>query len=137
LQPLNDVKETSLYVDDMERAKGFYTEVLKLNVLVLDHRLCALDVGGRHVLLLFLRGGSLHESKLPGGTIPPHDGSGPLHIGFAVDSASLPEWRSHLEAHGVRIVSTVDWPLGGRSIYFHDPDGHVLELLTPGVWKTY
>jgi len=137
LQPLNDVKETSLYVDDLERAKRFYTEVLMMEVLVSDHRLCALDVCGRHVLLLFLRGGSLHESVLPGGIIPPHDGSGPLHIGFSVDSASLPEWQSRLESHGVAIVSMVDWPRGGRSIYFHDPDGHVLELLTPGVWKTY
>ncbi len=137
MQPLNDVKETSLYVDDLERAKRFYTEVLMLEVLVSDHRLCALDVSGRHVLLLFLRGASLHESVLPGGVIPPHDGSGPLHIGFSVDSHSLGEWQSRLKSHGVNIVSTVDWPRGGRSIYFHDPDGHVLELLTPGVWKTY
>jgi hypothetical protein len=22
-------------------------------------------------------------------------------------------------------------------VYFRDPDGHLLELLTPGVWSTY
>lgn len=137
MQPLSDVKETSLYVDDLERAKRFYTGVLKLDVLVSDNRLCALDVGGRHVLLLFLRGASVKASVLPGGTIPSHDGSGPLHIGFAVDAASLAQWQAQLEAHGVTILSSVDWPRGGRSIYFHDPDGHVLELLTPGVWQTY
>ncbi|HWQ03343.1 MAG TPA: glyoxalase, partial [Candidatus Nitrosotenuis sp.] len=27
--------------------------------------------------------------------------------------------------------------LGGRSIYFRDPDGHSLELVTPGVWPNY
>jgi len=137
LQALSDLKETSLYVDDLDRAKRFYIEVLQLEVLVSDHRLCALDVGGRHVLLLFLRGASLQASVLPGGVIPPHDGSGPLHIGFAVETASLAEWQSRLESHGVKILSTVDWPRGGKSIYFHDPDGHVLELLTPGVWRTY
>ena len=64
---LLDVKETSLYVDDLPRAKSFYCGVMGLEVLLDDPRLCALDVGGRHVLLLFKRGASLHESVLPGG----------------------------------------------------------------------
>ena len=25
----------------------------------------------------------------------------------------------------------------GRSIYFRDPDGHLLELATPGLWSVY
>ena len=38
---------------------------------------------------------------------------------------------------GIAIISRVTWPLGGKSIYFHDPDGHVGELATPGTWPTY
>lgn len=26
---------------------------------------------------------------------------------------------------------------GGCSVYFRDPDGHLLELATPGVWINY
>jgi len=26
---------------------------------------------------------------------------------------------------------------GGHSIYFRDPDGHLLELATPGLWAIY
>jgi catechol 2,3-dioxygenase-like lactoylglutathione lyase family enzyme len=74
---------------------------------------------------------------LPGGVIPPHDGSGRLHVGFAIDRGELPEWEAHLTANAVAIESTVDWPRGGRSLYFRDPDGHLLELLTPGVWPVY
>jgi catechol 2,3-dioxygenase-like lactoylglutathione lyase family enzyme len=134
---IQDLKETALYVDDLARAVNFYREVIGLPVLLQDHRFCALDVGGKHVLLLFLRGASNEPMALPGGTIPPHDGHGPIHIGFAVDATELPVWESHLAASGVEILSQVDWPRGGRSLYFRDPDAHLLELITPGIWATY
>lgn len=135
---IRDLKETALYVDDLPRALRFYREVLGLETLVVDEsRLAALDVNGNHVLLLFLRGASNQESILPGGRIPPHDGAGPIHAGFAVDASELTAWQDRLTAHGVTILSSVDWPRGGCSIYFRDPDGHLLELLTPGVWATY
>jgi catechol 2,3-dioxygenase-like lactoylglutathione lyase family enzyme len=31
----------------------------------------------------------------------------------------------------------VRWPRGGESIYFRDPDGHLVELATPGLWDNY
>jgi catechol 2,3-dioxygenase-like lactoylglutathione lyase family enzyme len=134
---LTDLKETGLYVDNLDRAKQFYQDVLGLKVLVDDDRLCALDVAGKHVLLLFLRGASNASVELPGGIIPPHDGTGTLHAAFAIDSAELTAWESHLSASGVAIESRVTWPRGGKSVYFRDPDGHLLELLTPGVWSIY
>jgi catechol 2,3-dioxygenase-like lactoylglutathione lyase family enzyme len=135
---LSDLKETALYVDDLERAKQFYREVLGLQTLVDDEgRFCALDVAGKHVLLLFLRGASTGFAHFPGGSIPPHDGSGPIHAAFSVEKAELPEWEAHLASHGVEIISRMTWPRGGQSVYFRDPDNHVLELLTPGVWATY
>ena len=76
------ILETSLYVDAFERACPFYEQVLGLNSIYRDARLCAYDVGGRGVLLLFLRGGSRAPSHLPGGTVPPHDGHGPNSHGF-------------------------------------------------------
>ena len=134
---LTDLKETCLYVDDLPRAERFYVDVLGLEILFSDERLCALDIAGRHVLLLFLRGASNEEIQLPGGVIPAHDGSGPIHAGFAVDREELPAWESHLQTASVEIVSRVSWPRGGQSIYFRDPDGHLLEFLTPGVWTIY
>ena len=99
--------------------------------------MCAFDVGGRSVLLLFRRGASADTMVLPGGTIPPHDGQGPLHMAFAVAAEELPAWEDLLRERGIAVEGRTDWPRGGRSIYFRDPDGHLLELATPGLWPTY
>ncbi len=134
---LNGVLETGVYVDDMARARDFYERMFELEPMVADARFCAYGVACGSVLLLFLRGGTMDWVELPGGRIPPHDGYGQNHFAFAVDAASLPAWEQRLADHKVEILSRVTWPLGGVSIYFHDPDGHMLELATPGVWRVY
>ena len=137
MPPLRGVLETALYVDDLERADRFYRDVLGLAPLFADARMRAFAAGDRSVLLLFQRGASLEPVKMRGGTIPPHDGNGPLHVAFAVDAAELPEWEERLGTADIVIEGQTVWPRGGRSIYFRDPDGHLLELATPGLWTIY
>jgi catechol 2,3-dioxygenase-like lactoylglutathione lyase family enzyme len=134
---LNGVLETALYVDDLDRASRFYEDVLGLGVLTSDARFRAYDVGGRSVLLLFQRGATLETVTLPGGIIPPHDGHGPLHIAFAIGSDELVSWERRLEEAGVAVEGRTDWSRGGHSVYFRDPDGHLLEFATPGLWRIY
>jgi catechol 2,3-dioxygenase-like lactoylglutathione lyase family enzyme len=134
---LDRVLETALYVDDLDRAARFYAEVLELEALFADDRLRAFAVGGLSVVLLFRRGASLETARMPGGTIPPHDGSGPLHVAFGIASEDLTAWEARLITHDIAIEGRTDWPRGGHSIYFRDPDGHLVELATPGLWKIY
>jgi catechol 2,3-dioxygenase-like lactoylglutathione lyase family enzyme len=131
------VLETALYVDTFARACPFYEQVMGLNSIHRDQRLCAYDVGGRGVLLLFLRGASLQTTRMPGGTIPPHDGHGPAHMAFSIAADELAAWETWLEESGVAVEGRTKWPRGGESIYFRDPDGHLLELATPGLWPGY
>ena len=91
---LDRVIETCLYVDDLDRAAGFYENVLGLTALTSDARFRAYDVGGQSVLLLFRRGATLETVHMPGGTIPPHDGHGPLHMAFAIAADALPQWEA-------------------------------------------
>jgi catechol 2,3-dioxygenase-like lactoylglutathione lyase family enzyme len=131
------ILETALYVDEFERACAFYEQVLGLNSIYHDARLCAYDVGGRGVLLLFLRGASLETMHMPGGTIPPHDGHGPAHMALSIAADELGAWEALLNDADVEIEGRTKWPRGGESIYFRDPDGHLLELATPGLWPGY
>jgi catechol 2,3-dioxygenase-like lactoylglutathione lyase family enzyme len=134
---LDGVLETALYVDDLDRARGFYADILGLRLLVQDDRMCAFAVGSRSVLLIFRRGASLETIRMSGGTIPPHDGSGPLHVAFATRTEELAEWEARLHRFDIAIEGRTSWPRGGRSVYFRDPDGHLLELATPGLWEIY
>lgn len=131
------VLETGLYVADIERALGFYRDVLGLRRMFGDDRMAALDVGGRSVLLLFRRGASLEPIPTPGGAIPPHDGDGPIHFALAIAAEDLSAWEAHLADRGVAVESRVAWPRGGVSLYFRDPDGQLVELATPGLWEIY
>ena len=136
--PLSGVLETALIVEDVERATRFYKELFGFTVLTQSERLCSLNVKPAQVLLLFQRGGSLDDIRLPGGVIPGGmDAQGSSHMAFAIEAEHLETWRHWLEVNAVAIESTVQWERGGTSLYFRDPDGNLLELATPGVWANY
>jgi catechol 2,3-dioxygenase-like lactoylglutathione lyase family enzyme len=77
------------------------------------------------------------RTTVNGGLIPPHNTVGAVHFAFAVASDELDSWRQLLAREGIQIESEVTWDRGGNSIYFRDPDGNLLELVTPGVWANY
>jgi catechol 2,3-dioxygenase-like lactoylglutathione lyase family enzyme len=131
------VLETCLHVEDVERSTRFYEDLFGFVRMIGDARFCALNVASGSVLLLFLRGGTLEPVRVPGGLIPPHDGSGHLHFAFAIPAEDLAAWESRLTASNISIESRVGWPGGGTSLYFRDPDQHLVELATPGIWPNY
>jgi catechol 2,3-dioxygenase-like lactoylglutathione lyase family enzyme len=117
------ILESALYVSDLQNSRQFYERLMGFECFMHDERMCALGVPGRGVLLLFARHGSSEPSVTPVGTIPAHDGSGTQHLAFAISSNDLSA-----------IESRITWPRGGTSLYFRDPDGHSVEVATPGLW---
>ena len=125
------ILESSLYVADVPRSVRFYERIFGFGVISdFKGRGCAMQAGGRQVLLLFKKGGSC--------TIPtPHDGDGELHLAFAIPAAELTRWEAWLAENGIAVEDKRAWELGGESLYFRDPDRHLIELATPGVWSIY
>jgi catechol 2,3-dioxygenase-like lactoylglutathione lyase family enzyme len=135
-------------VADLDRAIGFYTEVLDFKVESRNEIWGApyeefTGVFGARARRAELRLGSetfvLTEFLTPRGrAIPPDSRSNDRwfqHIAIVV--RDIDEAYARLRAHGVRHVSTgpqtlPDWnPNAGgiRAFYFQDPDGHNLELI--------
>ncbi len=127
--------EYGLYVEDVDRAADWYQRLFSFPVIMVEaDRMRALQSGERQVLILFKNGGSVEGVPMPTGFIPPHDGSGPVHIAFTMQPDEVDAWKDRLQRQSVEIESTVHWPEGGWSFYFRDPDGHLVELITPSQW---
>jgi catechol 2,3-dioxygenase-like lactoylglutathione lyase family enzyme len=132
MRPKTDgILESSLYVNDVPRSVRFYEDLFGFRVISeFGERGCAMQAGPHQVLLLFKKGASRAIQS-------PHDGDGELHIAFAIPSTELAAWESWLRAKGIAVEEKKAWELGGWSLYFRDPDRHLLELATPGVWSIY
>ena len=124
------VVETAIYVDDLQAAESFYGTVLGLPVIGKEPgRHVFFQVGEASVLLAFLA-----ETTLKGDHLPPHGATGPGHFALGIEAEEFDAWRKYLHDNGVAIEKEVEWPKGGKSIYFRDPAGNSVELVTPGVW---
>jgi catechol 2,3-dioxygenase-like lactoylglutathione lyase family enzyme len=135
--PLSGLLETSVYVADIGRSADFYRTVLGLAPMFESDRLIAFNAGPERVLLVFQRGRSTEDMRFDEGLVPGLDGSGPVHIAFAIPPEHFDAWRSHLAGAEIAIKGEMRWPRGGHSLYFDDPDGNLLEVATPGLWDNY
>jgi len=142
LQPkLNGLVESALFVDDLSRASAFYEEILGLGKVKASETGCVFRVADQRYLLLVTHEGARTPNKTPGGAalppcaLPHHFGRGPGHIAFGISADALNSWRTRLTKHEVEILSEVTWEGGARSLYFRDPDGHMIELATAGIWE--
>jgi catechol 2,3-dioxygenase-like lactoylglutathione lyase family enzyme len=122
--------ETAIYVDDLDATERFYRDLLGLPVIAKEAgRHVFFRVGASNVLLAFLA-----EATLKGDQLPAHGAKGPGHFALGIAAEELDAWRGRLQSSGVTIEKEMQWPQGGRSIYFRDPAGNSAELVTPGVW---
>jgi len=124
------ILESSLYVSDVPRSVRFYEQIFGFRVITEFDRGCAMHAGTRQVLLLFKKGASRAMQS-------PHDGDGELHVAFAIPSVELANWELWLPTKGIEVEEKRQWDLGGWSLYFRDPDRHLIELATPGIWSVY
>ncbi len=128
---IDGILESSLYVADVARSVAFYEKIFGFRVISdFGRRGRALAAGVHQVLLLFQKGASLSLQS-------PHDGDGELHLAFAVPAGELNGWEKWLAENGIPVEEKRTWELGGQSIYFRDPDRHLIEVATPGVWPIY
>jgi catechol 2,3-dioxygenase-like lactoylglutathione lyase family enzyme len=128
--PIQCIVETAIYADDLAAAERFYRDVLGLLFLGKEEgRHVFFQVGERNVLLVFRASATLRGDQLPA-----HGASGSVHFALGIRAEDLDAWRTQLARHEVTIEHEETWPHGGHSLYFRDPGGNLVELITPGIW---
>ena len=123
------IKETCLYVKDLHRTRGFYEGKLGLECIGLVEGRHVFFRAGTSVLLCFIAEATKTDTKLP-----PHYGSGSQHFAFETDNSQYEAWKEKIKTEGITIEQEAEWPRGGRSFYFRDPDDNLAEIVMQGIW---
>jgi catechol 2,3-dioxygenase-like lactoylglutathione lyase family enzyme len=111
--------------DEMER---FYDDLLGLG----DRKIGRLGYRlGAGVLLIFDA-----EKSAAQDSPPAHGTTGSAHTCFVCEAGSYETWKRRIADAGLDVLEEIAWspPLRGRSFYFRDPAGHVLEIADRDIW---
>ena len=124
------IKETCLYIRDLEKARDFYHGILGLPVISYVESKHLFLRAGQSVLLLFNPEDSRDKSSPPA-----HYGGGKQHFAFEVKAECYAESKTEISGKGIEIIDEITWKTGQKSFYFNDPEGNVLEILPEdGIW---
>src|SRR4051794_12859058 len=124
------IKETCLYVMNLEKTKAFYSDQLELPMISFVQGRHVFFRAGESVLLCFAAEATLKETRLP-----PHGAKGSIHFAFEVSKEEYNHTMQQVKSAGINILHQHTWPNGLRSFYFHDPDHHLLEVIEEGLWE--
>jgi catechol 2,3-dioxygenase-like lactoylglutathione lyase family enzyme len=124
------IKETCVYVKDLESIYDFYCRTLELKEITYLQGKHLFVRAGRSVLLFFNPDDS-SKKKSP----PAHYGGGKQHFAFEVDDKDYESTKNLITEKGILITEEVTWKSGKKSFYFEDPAGNVLEVVPEnGIW---
>ncbi|MDL5047354.1 VOC family protein [Oscillatoria amoena NRMC-F 0135] len=124
------IKETCLYVNNLERASRFYEQTLELQLIGYVPGKHAFFKVGSSVLLLFNPDDSRTKASPPA-----HFGGGKQHVAFEVPDQDYENAKVWITSKGITITEKVVWSSGKESFYFEDSEGNVLEVVPDsGIW---
>jgi catechol-2,3-dioxygenase len=130
---INKVVETCIYSSDLESMKKFYVGILGLSVIQEEEDKLIFLKAGKSVLLIFdpLQT-SINNDKLPthGAMTPPSS----IHFAMEIEEQEYQPCKELLARNGIVIEKEIKWNSNTKSLYFRDPSGNLVELITRGGW---
>ena len=130
---INKVIETCIYSSNLESMKKFYVEILGLSVIQEEADKLIFLKAGKSMLLIFDPSRtSVNNDGLPihGAMTPPSS----IHFAMEIEDQEYQPCKEHLGGNGVAIQKEVNWDGKTKSLYFRDPAGNLVELITSGGW---
>jgi len=126
---ISRIKETCIYISDIEKTKQFYHNKLGLSVISVVPGRHIFFRAGESVLLCFIAEQTEKEKVLP-----PHGAFGRIHFAFEVPGSEYENALQKMQEQSIQVIHQHTWPNGIRSFYFSDPDGNLVEFIEEGLW---
>jgi len=124
---IKDVGAIILFVEDLQRSRSFYHEVLGLDVEFEDDQSVGFKIEGLAFIVLQVDRARAQLQGEP--TATPSAGATAFLATFTDDVDAV---HAKLEKRGIQFFQRpADQPWGMRTAYFKDPDGHIWEIAQP------
>ena len=125
--------ETSIYSSNLKEMKNFYIDILGLDFVAEEKERHVFLKAGKSMLLIFNPYNTLNDIN---DIFPSHGAISPpsiIHIAFEIKKDDYEKCKYLLEKNKINIEKEIE--LGNnKSIYFRDPVGNLVELITANAW---
>ncbi|MFL6490189.1 MAG: VOC family protein [Nitrososphaera sp.] len=130
---INKVIETCIYSSDLESMKKFYVDIVGLSVIQEESDKLIFLKAGKSMLLIF----DPLQTSADNGVLPTHGAMTPpssIHFAMEIEEKEYQTCKEDLGRNGIAIQKEVNWDGKTKSLYFRDPAGNLVELITSGGW---
>ena len=130
---IKKVVETCIYCSDLQSMKNVYVRILGLSVIQEEQDRLIFLKAGKSMLLIF----DPMQTRTNNGSLPVHGALTPpssIHFAMEIEEQEYHASKQLLASNKIAIEKEVNWDSQAKSIYFRDPAGNLVELITPGAW---
>lgn len=133
---ISGILETCLYAENLDEIEAFYSALPGIEFVSKEEGRHVFFKCGDGMLLIFNPDHTAAiQTEINGSKIPLHGAKGDGHIAFGIQKEELDNWKDFFQQNKIHIESEVVWPNGSVSLYFRDPAGNSLELVSPDIWE--
>jgi catechol 2,3-dioxygenase-like lactoylglutathione lyase family enzyme len=126
--------ETCIYSTDLNIMKDFYVNRLRLELVSEEEGRHVFLKAGKSMLLIFNPENTMVSTN---SIFPAHGAITPpssIHFALEIEHVDYEAARKVLIQNKIPIEKEMSWDNEGKSIYFRDPVGNLVEIVTKGQW---
>jgi catechol 2,3-dioxygenase-like lactoylglutathione lyase family enzyme len=123
--------ETCIYSSNLKEMKEFYQDKLGLEIVSEEANRHVFFKVGENMLLIFNPKVTMYEKDTKHGAMTPPS---MIHFAFEIKKDYFQPIKTYISNNNIEIEKEVTWKNGGLSIYFRDPAGNLVEIITDNFW---
>ena len=135
------IVETCIYSPDLVKMKDFYINTLGLEFVSEEKDRHVFLKAGQSMLLIFNPNKTHATGNTGNGSntnqLPVHGAFAPpsvIHFALEIEKQNYDSAKHMLSEKNIKIEKELTWEKGTNSIYFRDPAGNLVEIITQGSW---